>query len=139
MNAPPEPVSAAVPVAEFHRRFALPARTVPVDELPAAEIDLRRRLLAEEFQEYLTAIETGDLVSVADALADMVYVIYGTALHYGIDLDAVIAEVHRSNMTKSGHDGGKAVKGPGYQRPDIAAVLDAQRVARTAPTLGRER
>lgn len=136
MSAAPEPVSPAVPVGEFHRRFGLPARTVPVDELPAAEVGLRRRLLAEEFQEYLTAADSGDLVSVADALADMVYVIYGTALHYGIDLDAVIAEVHRSNMTKTGHDGGKAIKGPGYQRPDIPAVLDAQRVARTTPTLG---
>jgi predicted HAD superfamily Cof-like phosphohydrolase len=135
VSAPPEPVSPAVPVGEFHRRFGLPARTVPVDELPAAEVELRRRLLAEEFQEYLDAADTGDLVSVADALADMVYVIYGTALHYGIDLDAIIAEVHRSNMTKTGHDGGKAVKGKGYQRPDIAAVLDAQRIARTAPIL----
>lgn len=135
MSATPEPASPSVPVGEFHRRFGLPARTLPVDELPAAEVDLRRRLLAEEFQEYLTAIDTGDVVSVADALADMVYVIYGTALHYGIDLDAVIAEVHRSNMTKTGHDGGKAVKGPGYQRPDIAAVLDAQHTARTAPNL----
>lgn len=116
-------VSPAVPVAEFHRHFGLPARTVPVEHLPPVEVGLRRRLLAEEFQEYLTAVETGDVVAVADALADMVYVVYGTALHYGIDLDAVLAEVHRSNMTKTAHDGGKAVKGPGYQRPDIAAAL----------------
>ena len=134
MSATSEPVSPAVPVAEFHHRFGLPARTVPVDELPLAEVELRRRLLAEEFSEYLAAVETGNLVSVADALADMVYVIYGTALHYGIDLDAVIAEVHRSNMTKTGHPGGKAVKGADYQPPAIAAVLDAQARFRPAPT-----
>lgn len=132
MTTPPSP---SVPVGEFHRHFGLPARTQPVDRLPQAEVDLRRRLLTEEYREYLAAADASDLASVADALADMVYVIYGTALHYGIDLDAVLAEVHRSNMTKTGHDGGKAVKGPGYQPPDIAAVLDAQRVAHTAPTL----
>lgn len=122
----PEPQSPAVPVGEFHRRFGLPTRTVPLDELPPAEVELRHRLLAEEFGEYETALKTGGVLPIADALADMVYVIYGTALHYGINLDAVLAEVHRSNMTKTGHDGGKAIKGPGYQPPDIAAVLHAQ-------------
>lgn len=122
-----QPVSASVPVLEFHRHFGLPARSTPVDRLPQAEVDLRRRLLTEEYREYLVAADADDLVSVADALADMVYVIYGTALHYGIDLDGVLAEVHRSNMTKTGHDGGKATKGPGYQPPDIAAVLNTQR------------
>jgi predicted HAD superfamily Cof-like phosphohydrolase len=127
-----QPASASVPVLEFHRHFGLPARSTPVDRLPQTEVDLRRRLLTEEYREYLAAADTGDVVSVADALADMVYVIYGTALHYGIDLDAVVVEVHRSNMTKTGHDGGKAVKGPGYQPPEIAAVLDAQRTAAEA-------
>lgn len=127
MSDPDQPVSASVPVLEFHQHFGLPARRTPVDHLPQTEVDLRRRLLTEEYREYLTAADAADTVAVADALADMVYVIYGTALHYGIDLDAVIAEVHRSNMTKTGHDGGKAIKGPGYQPPDLAAVLHAQR------------
>lgn len=63
-------------------------------------------------------------------MRSVVYVAYGTALSYGIDLDAVLAEVHRSNMSKLGADGrpihredGKAMKGPGYTPPDIAAVL----------------
>lgn len=116
----------AVLVTEFHRRFGLPARNRPQSWLPPEEVALRRRLLAEEFEEYVEAAAADDLIGVADALADLVYVIYGTALHYGIDLDAVLAEVHRSNMTKTGHDGGKAVKGPGYQPPRIAAVLAAQ-------------
>lgn len=131
-----QPVSASVPVLEFHQHFGLPARHTPVDRLAQTEVDLRRRLLTEEYREYLTAADADDLVSVADALADMVYVIYGTALHYGIDLDAVIAEVHRSNMTKTGHDGGKAVKGPGYQPPDLAAVLHAQRRTQAPITAG---
>lgn len=126
-------VSPAVLVSEFHQRFRLPARGFPVERISAAEVDLRRRLLAEEFTEYLTAIDTGDLVGIADALADMVYVIYGTALHYGIDLDGVLAEVHRSNMTKTGHDGGKAIKGNGYQPPDIAGIIRDQRHGDHAP------
>lgn len=66
----------------------------------------------------------------ADALADMVYVVHGTALAYGIPLDEVLAEVHRSNMSKLGLDGrpilradGKAVKGPGFAAADVAAVI----------------
>jgi len=132
----PDPLFPADAVLEFHLRFGLPARHQPLDQLPDPEDQLRRRLLAEEYREYLDAADAKDTVAVADALADMVYVIYGTALHYGIDLDAVIAEVHRSNMTKTGHDGGKAIKGPGYQPPDIAAVLTAQRRAHTEPTNG---
>lgn len=75
-----------------------------------------------------------DHVEVADALADIVYVAYGTALTYGIDLDAVLQEVHRSNMSKLGPDGrpilredGKVLKGPGYFPPAIGEVLRTQR------------
>lgn len=131
-----DPLFPADAVLEFHQHFGLPARTIPVDRLPDAEVELRRQLLSEEFTEYLAAAGNGDIVAVADALADMVYVIYGTALHYGIDLDAVLAEVHRANMTKTGHNGGKAVKGPGYQPPDIPAVLLAQHRAQPNPTHG---
>lgn len=134
----PDPLFPADAVSAFHRHFGLPARTVPVDHLPTAEVELRRRLLTEEFQEYLTATAADDVIGIADALADMVYVIYGTALHYGIDLDAVLAEVHRSNMTKTGHHNGKAVKGDGYQPPDIAAVLTAQRRAHQQPNYGTQ-
>lgn len=116
-------------VREFHEAFGLPVG----EELPPPT-DLRHlrvRLLAEEYAEYDEAEDRDDRVEIADALADMVYVIYGTALTYGIDLDAVIEEVHRSNMSKLGIDGkpihredGKVMKGPGYFRPDIAAVLE---------------
>ena len=73
---------------------------------------------------------TRDTVETADALADLVYVIYGMALETGIDLAAVLSEVQRSNMSKLGADGrpiyredGKVLKGPGYFRPDVAGVL----------------
>ena len=62
-------------------------------------------------------------MGVADALGDLAYVVYGAALHFGIDLDAVVAEVHRSNMTKTAAGNGKAVKGPGYRAPDLREIL----------------
>jgi predicted HAD superfamily Cof-like phosphohydrolase len=105
---------------------------------PGADIDdalagLRVALLEEEFSEFVSASERGDLVSIADALADIVYVIYGTALTYGIDLDLALQEVHRSNMSKLGSDGkpliradGKVLKSEQYFPPDIASVLRRQ-------------
>lgn len=72
-------------------------------------------------------MERGDVVGVADALGDLAYVVYGAALHFGIDLDAVVAEIHRSNMTKTPAGNGKAVKGPEYRAPDLRKI-----VARTA-------
>lgn len=116
-------------VREFHETFGLPVRALPTIPLPDEE-KLRVNLLQEEFKEYRTASYDHDIVDIADALADMVYVIYGTALTYGIDLDAVIAEVHRSNMSKLGPDGkpvyradGKVIKGPHYLPPDVLGVL----------------
>ena len=81
----------------------------------------------------MTASQKEDLVAIADALADIVYVIYGTALTYGIDLDSVLREVHRSNMSKLGGDGkpllrgdGKVIKSERYFPPDISSVLSTQ-------------
>ena len=125
-----EPMDTAAAVAEFHRAFGL-----PVQEFPSAEIDgslaaLRVALLREEVDEFVTASDESDLVGIADALADIVYVIYGTALTYGIDLDSVLREVHRSNMSKLDSDGkplirgdGKVIKSAQYFPPDIATVL----------------
>jgi predicted HAD superfamily Cof-like phosphohydrolase len=116
-------------VRQFHEAFGLGIAPKP-DPRPETW-QLRIALLREEFSEYVAAAEAGDLVAVADALADMVYVIYGTACEYGIPLDDVIAEVHRSNMSKLGADGkpvlredGKVLKGPAYSPPDVAAVLN---------------
>lgn len=117
-------------VEEFHATFGLPIRTEPA--LPDfAEQLLRYNLLAEEFNEYKEAVFEGQgVVAIADALADMVYVIYGTALCYGIDLDAVLRAVHDSNMSKLDENwqpilraDGKVLKSSNYQPPRIAEAL----------------
>lgn len=118
----------AAMVREFHETYGLPVRTEPTAH--PDEAHLRWKLLKEEFLEYRDALGAGDVIGIADALADMAYVIHGTALAHGIDLNAVLAEVHRSNMSKLGADGnpvrredGKVLKGPAYFPPDIARVL----------------
>jgi predicted HAD superfamily Cof-like phosphohydrolase len=117
-------------VADFHRSFELPLRTSPTAEVGREQVDLRLALIEEEVAELRAAAEVGDLTAIADALADIVYVAYGSAHVYGIDLDAVLGEVHASNMTKLGADGrpvrradGKVLKGPHYRPPEVAAVL----------------
>jgi predicted HAD superfamily Cof-like phosphohydrolase len=106
--------------------------------LPNIEIDeslakLRIALLEEEVSEYVDAVADLDLVAIADALADIVYVAYGTAVTYGIDLDMVLSEVHRSNMSKLDKNGrplirddGKVIKSDQYFPPDVAGVLKLQ-------------
>ncbi len=125
-------------VGDFHRAYGLPVREAPTAAVGPDQVTLRQALIEEEVRELAEAAQAGDLVGVADALADIVYVAYGTAHVYGIDLDAVLDEVHSSNMTKLGADGrpirradGKVLKGPDYRPPDIAAVLG--RGAGTAP------
>lgn len=115
-------------VREFHLTYGAAIRTEPIARPP--ERMMRFNLLQEELDEYAHAVDTNDVVEVADALADIVYVAYGAALTHGIDLDAVLAEVHYSNMSKLGPDGkpirredGKILKGPNFSPPDIARVL----------------
>lgn len=94
---------------------------------------MRQRLLEEEVRELAEAVQTGRLDAIAQELADVVYVAYGTALAYGIDLDQVLAEIHRANLTKLDHDGhplrrddGKILRSHRYQPPDVAEVLRRQ-------------
>lgn len=125
---------AAVSVSDFHRWFGLPHRSLPgLEGVPSTLLELRVALLQEEVEEFADAAEERDLVGMADALADVVYVAYGAAVTLGVDLDDVLAEVHRSNLTKLGDDGrpvlredGKALKPPGYEAPRVAAVIAAQ-------------
>lgn len=120
-------------VRQFHEVLDLPIGKRP-DLIGAVTLHtLRVALIEEEVSELKKALLDGNLIEVADALADIAYVVYGAAITYGIDLDAVIAEVHRSNMTKMGEDGkpirradGKVLKGPRYEPPNIAAVLEAR-------------
>ena len=137
-GGPPEsqmsPIGVAAALAQFHRAFNLPMRQLPSVDIDQALAKLRVVLLEEEVGELVAASERGDLVGIADALADIVYVAYGTALTYGIDLDAVLQEVHRSNMSKLGSDGkplirddGKVLKSERYFPPDIESVLRLQK------------
>lgn len=128
------PIGAAAALGQFHRAFNLPMRQLPGADIDHALARLRVALLEEEVGEFVAASERGDLIGVADALADIVYVAYGTALTYGIDLDAVLHEVHRSNMSKLGSDGkplirddGKVLKSERYFPPDIESVLRLQK------------
>ena len=114
-------------VREFHLAFGLPVRSAPDVGVGLDQTALRLALIEEEVGELRTAALAGDLIGIADALADIVYVAYGSAHVYGIDLDAVLDEVHDSNMTKLGPDGrplhradGKVIKGPDYRPPDVA-------------------
>lgn len=93
---------------------------------------LRETLITEEYWEFFEASGQGNLVAIADSLTDLLYVIYGAAHAYGIDIDACFAEVHRSNMSKVGPDGkvvrredGKILKPDTYTPPDLESILKA--------------
>ena len=142
-------------VRRFHHVYGLPVQTDGAS-LERESLDMRMSLVAEEFAELVGAVYgqaaraeiessyrravaaddgTRDTVETADALADLIYVIYGMALETGIDLASVLAEVQRSNMSKLGADGkpvyredGKVLKGPDYFPPNVEAVLRRRRL-----------
>lgn len=100
-------------------------------EFPSKDIcKLRVDLIAEELRELKEAIRDKDIVEVADALTDLLYVVYGAGHAFGINLDECFNEVHRSNMSKLGLDGkpiyredGKVLKGPNYFEPDLTTIV----------------
>ena len=92
---------------------------------------LRIELIKEELEELTEAIKQNDLLEVADALTDILYVTYGAGHAFGIDLDKCFDEVQNSNMSKLGEDGkpiyneaGKVMKGPNYFKPDLSKFLN---------------
>lgn len=118
-------------VAQFHRAFGHPVNDT-LKFLPIERIVLRHSLIQEEVNELLSAGATGDIVGVADAIADCLYILYGTALEWGLGdkLPAIFDEVHRSNMSKLGADGkpvyredGKILKGENYTPPQIKDMV----------------
>jgi predicted HAD superfamily Cof-like phosphohydrolase len=118
---------------DFHRTFGLEWNDHPT-EISEAEAALRIHLMEEELREVITAMAYEDLPAVAKELADLLYVVYGTAVSYGLDMEPIFAEVHRSNLTKLPKDGiilrredGKIEKPPEYSLPDIATILEKQR------------
>lgn len=118
-------------VERFHRLFDIVAQQTPglVDEPTRV---LRERLIQEEFEELKEAMGQQDLVAIAKELADLLYVVYGTAVSYGIDMGPVFTEVHRSNMSKVGgykREDGKWVKPPTYSAADIEPILAEQQTS----------
>ena len=128
-----------VDVKGFHRTFGLVVNDEPIDfshenlDLDDAQLfNLRETLMEEEWKELMTAWYGEDLVEVADAICDLIYVLCGTAVSLGIPLDACWKEVHRSNMSKLAEDGkaikredGKILKGPNFIEPDLRTVIYA--------------
>ena len=93
--------------------------------------NLRIELIKEELEELTEAIQEKNLIEVADALTDILYVTYGAGHAFGIDLDKCFEEVQNSNMSKLGKDGkpiyneaGKVMKGPNYFKPDLSKYLN---------------
>ena len=92
--------------------------------------ELRYNLIKEELDEFKQALENKDLLEVADALTDILYVTYGAGHAFGINLDKCFDEVQKSNMSKLGEDGkpiyneaGKVMKGPSYFKPDLSKFI----------------
>ena len=118
-------------VGEFMKVFGQEVKNKP--EWPNEDtMELRIDLIEEELEEFKDAILSADgtLVDVADALSDLLYVVYGAGHSFGIDLDKCFAEVHRSNMSKLDENGkpiyredGKVLKGENFTEPDLTSIL----------------
>ena len=116
-------------VQDFHRKFEILIQTSPANLTDETQ-QLRVRLIQEEFDELKESMATGNLASVAKEMADLLYVIYGTAVSYGIDMKPVFQEVHRSNLSKVGgykRADGKWMKPPTYSTAKLEPILEAQR------------
>ncbi|MGD0922399.1 MAG: nucleotide pyrophosphohydrolase [Terriglobia bacterium] len=124
--------SAQKNLRDFHEKFGLTINdtpTIPGDDV----LQFRINLINEEAEEFEQAAKARNLVEMADALADVIYVALGAAVSLGIDLEPVFREVHRSNMTKVWSDGqvrrredGKVIKPPTYSPANIAQELERQ-------------
>lgn len=121
-------------VRQFHITYGLDYLEKPTADLGEAKNLLRYKLMREENEEYLEAANDGDLVEVADALGDMLYILCGTIIEHGLQhkIEEIFDEIQRSNMSKLGADGkpiyredGKVLKGPNYFKPDIEAILES--------------
>jgi predicted HAD superfamily Cof-like phosphohydrolase len=119
-------------VKEFHTVFGIGSRELPEAAIGEKDYLLRYNLMKEENEEYLEACKKGDLVEIADALGDKLYILFGSILKHGLQykIEEVFDEIHRSNMSKLDENGkpiyredGKVLKSTRYFRPDIGSVL----------------
>jgi predicted HAD superfamily Cof-like phosphohydrolase len=120
-------------VQRFHESFGLGVSRQLRANLGVTKNSLRFNLMDEENREYLEAANNNDMVEVADALGDMLYILCGTILEHGMQhkIEEVFNEIQQSNMSKLGADGkpiyredGKVLKGPNYFKPNIAGILE---------------
>ena len=121
-------------VKEFHKAFKLDYLEIPKANLGVDKNKLRFNLMKEENEEYFEAANNNDMVEVADALGDMLYILCGTIIEHGMQykIDEIFSEIQNSNMSKLGADGnpiyredGKVLKGPNYFKPDIKGILNS--------------
>jgi len=119
-------------VETFHDSFGIQNHYELKSDLTAKEVQLRFDLMKEENEEYLEAAKNGDIVEIADALGDQLYILCGTILRHGLQdkIVEVFEEIQRSNMSKLDADGkpiyredGKVLKSDRYFKPDIASIL----------------
>lgn len=119
-------------VKEFHTAFGLGYSQSIKANLGEQKNLLRYNLMKEENEEYLEAVQNNDIVEIADALGDMLYILCGTIIEHGLQhkIEAVFDEIQRSNMSKLNHDGkpiyredGKVLKGPNYFKPNFEEIL----------------
>ncbi|MCW4467853.1 nucleoside triphosphate pyrophosphohydrolase family protein [Flavobacterium sp. MFBS3-15] len=120
-------------VKQFHASFGLGISEIPKGDLGDTVNLLRYNLMKEENEEYLEAVQNNDIVEIADALGDMLYILCGTIIEHGLQykIEEVFEEIQRSNMSKLGSDGrpiyredGKVMKGPDYFKPDFTKILE---------------
>ena len=120
-------------VKKFHQAFGVKISNKPTLELSKDILKLRHSLMEEENNEYLKAVEEKNLIEVADALGDMLYILCGPSLTHGFQnlIEDIFDEIQSSNMSKLGDDGkpiyrndGKVLKGPNYKKPNIKKIIN---------------
>lgn len=120
-------------VETFHNAFKIENNYTPIAVLSDSDVTLRYNLMKEENEEYLEAAKNGDIVEIADALGDQLYILCGTILKHGLQdkIVEVFQEIQRSNMSKLDENGnpiyredGKVMKSELYFKPNIQAILD---------------
>ena len=116
----------------FHKKFNIDYLNTPKANIPLETKELRFKLMEEENLEYLKASKENNLVEIADALGDMLYILCGTIISHGLQnkIEEIFQEIQNSNMSKLGENGrpihredGKVLKGPNYFKPDIRRIL----------------
>lgn len=114
-------------ITEFNKAFGYPVPSKPTTQ---ANYELRSKLIQEELSEYIEACKNNDIVEIADAIGDMLYLVLGASVEHGIKIEPIFDEIHESNMSKLDHNGqpiyredGKVLKSENYFPPNIRKAL----------------